>query len=379
MAEDDSASPSSDGSSPTEGSSPTDDSSPIDDSSSHAPTVGLIVNPAAGRDIRRLTGGASVSDNYAKRRTAECVLAGLQLAPDPVDALVMPDRAELGQRIVGNVDADGDLAAAGIDVSLLEMSIEGGPEDTRTAAGRFREVADAVVVLGGDGTNRDVSTAIGEVPMVSVSTGTNNVVPTPVDGTVAGAAAGLVASGAADPSAVTTRHGTLSATVAGASGEGTVSGLATMGLLDRPFIGTRAVLDVSEFVAGVTSRAFPAEIGLSGIAGGIEPCAPDAPGGVGLRFRDGGSPRTVRAITVPGVVETVTVGACRRIDAGEPWTVYVDRGVITADGEREREVSDAEVTFRVHDEGPRLVDVEAAFEAAIDAGAFRPVDVEAMR
>ncbi|MFA9516716.1 NAD(+)/NADH kinase [Halopenitus sp. H-Gu1] len=355
------------------------DSGPLRASSSDAPTVGLIVNPAAGRDIRRLTGGASVSDNYAKRQTAECVLAGLQLAPDPVEAVVMPDRADLGQRIVGNVDADGALAEAGIGVSLLEMGIEGSAADTRTAAARFRTDADAIVVLGGDGTNRDVSTAIGEVPMVSVSTGTNNVVPTPVDGTVAGAAAGLVACGAADPDAVTTRHGTLHATIAGGAGEGTVSGLATMGLLDRPFIGTRAILDVSEFIAGVTSRAFPTEIGLSGIAGAIEPCTPDDPGGVGLRFRDGASPRTVRAITVPGVVETVTVGTCRRIDAGEPWTVTVDRGVITADGEREREVSDAEVTFTVDDGGPRIVDVQAAFREATESGAFRLADVESVR
>lgn len=38
-----------------------------------------------------------------------------------------------------------------------------------------------------------------------------------------------------------------------------------------------------------------------------------------------------------------------------------------ADGEREREVSDATVTFEVRDEGPRIVDVEAVFEAAADA------------
>lgn len=52
-------------------------------------TIGLVVNPAAGRDIRRLTGGASVSNNYAKRRTAGCVLAGLTLVDD-VEVLVMP-------------------------------------------------------------------------------------------------------------------------------------------------------------------------------------------------------------------------------------------------------------------------------------------------
>ncbi|WP_254768164.1 NAD(+)/NADH kinase [Salinilacihabitans rarus] len=333
---------------------------------SDRPAVGLIVNPAAGRDIRRLTGGASVSDNYAKRRIGECVLSGLALGRDPVDALVMPDRAELGQRIAEDADADGGDGS----VRTLEMPITGTFEDTRRAARRFAEVADAVVVLGGDGTTRDVSTAIGDVPVVAVSTGTNNVVPTPVDGTVAGGAAALVATGAADPAATTRRHGTVRATIDGAAGAGTVRGLATMGLLDRQFVGTRAILDASEFVGGAVSRASPAEIGLSGVAGGLLPTRPDDSGGVGLRFESAdAADRRVRAITVPGVVSELGVADCRRLEAGESLSFAVDRGVVTADGEREREVSDATVAFEVRDDGPRLVDVEAAFEAA-DADVF---------
>ncbi|MCL9817693.1 NAD(+)/NADH kinase [Natronocalculus amylovorans] len=339
------------------------------------PTVGVIVNPAAGRDIRRLTGGASVSDNYAKRRTATCVLQGLTLAPDRIRALVMPDRADLGQRLVGGAD---DIDA---DVSLLDMQITGTPKDTRNAAEQFSDVADCVVVLGGDGTNRDVSTTIGDVPMVSISTGTNNVVPTPIDGTVAGAAAGLVATDVVDIEAVTQRHGTIEATIDGKAGSGTVSGLATMGLLDRPFIGTRAVLDVSEFVGGAVSRAFPTEIGLSGIAGGIQTCAPDDAGGLGLRFGDGpdADAHTVRAITVPGVVNTVSVSECVRIESGEPWTVSIDRGVVTADGEREREVSDAEVTFTVSDAGPQIVTIPAVFQQAVDRGVLSMQPIEQKR
>lgn len=323
-------------------------------------TVGLIVNPAAGRDIRRLTGGASVSDNYAKRRIGECVLSGLALGREPVDALVMPDRAELGQRIAASADG-----TDGGSVCVLELPITGTFEDTRRTARGFADAADAVVVLGGDGTTRDVATAIGDVPVVAVSTGTNNVVPTPVDGTVAGGAAALLATGAVDPAATTRRHGTVTATIDGASGSGTVHGLATMGVLDRQFVGTRAILDANEFVGGVVSRASPGDIGLSGVAGGLLPTRPDESGGVGLRFGPvDASDRRVRAITVPGVVSELGVAESRRLAAGERITFAVDRGVVTADGEREREVSDADVAFEVRDEGPRLVDVDAVFEAA---------------
>jgi len=122
-------------------------------------TIGLIVNPAAGRDIRRLTGGASVVDNYAKRRVAECVCDGLTVAGEPVEVLVMPDRTGIADHAVAKAPED-----EGIDATTLEMPIEESSADTRRAAARFRDEADAAVVLGGDGTTRDAALELGDVP-----------------------------------------------------------------------------------------------------------------------------------------------------------------------------------------------------------------------
>ncbi|GGC55282.1 NAD(+)/NADH kinase [Haloferax sulfurifontis] len=341
-------------------------------------TIGLVVNPAAGRDIRRLTGGASVSNNYAKRRTAGCVLAGLTLVDD-VEVLVMPDSTGLADRIVDDAPAD-------VDVEFVEMTVTASGRDSRAAAAHFADHADAVVVLGGDGTTRDVAQTIGDVPVVSISTGTNNVVPTPVDGTVAGAAAALVGSGAVSAAAATTRHGTVEVDVVRSEETTVIRGLATVGVLDRPFVGTRAILDPSDIVGGVVSRSSPAEIGLSGIAGGLVTHRPDEPGGVGFRLaRDGGDgtdapdaadaatgPATaVRAITVPGRLSTVDVVEHRVLDDGEDYAFEVDRGVISVDGEREHEVRNGTVRLRPVTDGPRLVDVEAVLERAADDGRFR--------
>ena len=52
-----------------------------------------------------------------------------------------------------------------------------------------------LITLGGDGTNRVVAKACGDIPLVPISCGTNNVFPYMVEGTVAGLAAGLVAGG----------------------------------------------------------------------------------------------------------------------------------------------------------------------------------------
>lgn len=322
-----------------------------------------MVNPAAGRDIRRLTGGASVSNNYAKRRTAECVLAGVGVVGD-ADVLVMPDTSGIADQIVASAPDD-------VEAGLLDIEPTGGPRDTRLAAARFREVADAVVVLGGDGTNRDAGTNVGDVPVVSVSTGTNNVVPTAVDGTVAGMAAAVVADGAADADTVSYRHGTAVAEVDGRTKRETVTGLATVGVVDEAFVGTRALLDAGSLLGGVASRAAPGEIGISGAAGTVHRVEPDDSGGVGVRFvPPETATRRVRAVTVPGVVSELGLDDCRRLDAGEPFVFEVETAVVSADGERELEVRDAEIAVRAVDDGPRIVDVDAALDAAAEAGFF---------
>ncbi|WP_323173457.1 NAD(+)/NADH kinase [Natrialba sp. PRR66] len=326
--------------------------------------VGLIVNPSAGRDIRRLTGGASVVDNYAKRRVAECVLDGLSLAVESPSVAVMPDKTGIASHAIAE-------APTKMDIEPVEMPITESAADTRRAAAHFRESADVVVVLGGDGTSRDAALELGDVPLVSVSTGTNNVVPTPVDGTVAGAAAAAVANDAVDADAVTYRHGRIDVRADDVTGEKRLSGLATIGIIDRPFIGTRAVIDPSELLGGVVSRAHPAAIGLTSVAGCIEPLAPNAPGGAALRLGDPTeTDRSVRAVLAPGMTTTVGIEAHEPLDWDEPATFAVTDGVVSADGERELELTDAIVSITPTADGPRLVDVDTALEAAAAAGSL---------
>ena len=51
-----------------------------------------------------------------------------------------------------------------------------------------------IIVLGGDGTHRLVAHACEEIPLVCISTGTNNVFPRFLESTVAGMAAGALAT-----------------------------------------------------------------------------------------------------------------------------------------------------------------------------------------
>jgi hypothetical protein len=327
-------------------------------------TIGLIVNPSAGRDSRRLVGSAVVSDNYAKRWAGVAVLEGLTGVEDPVEALLMPDETGIARRILENAPEE-------VAVRTLDIPVQGSREDTRAATARLRELADVVVVLGGDGTVRDVAMKAGDLPVAGISTGTNNVVPTYIDGTAAGLGAAVLATGGVDPADVTYKHGSVRGVIEDRNGKQEVMGLGTASVIDQEFTGTRAILHADDFIGGVVSRANPGDSGLSGMVGSLETKQPDAPGGIGARF---GPPdeaaRTVRAIPIPGVVDEIGVEEHRELANGDEMEFGIDRGVVSFDGERDVEVQDARIRLWSDSDGPRLVDYDELFEAATTAGCF---------
>lgn len=327
-------------------------------------TIGLIVNPSAGRDSRRLVGSAVVSDNYAKRWAGVAVLEGVTAVEEPVEALLMPDETGIARRILENAPEE-------VAVRTLDIPVQGSRKDTRRAAARLSQFADAVVVLGGDGTVRDVTMEAGDLPIAGISTGTNNVVPTYIDGTAAGLGAAVIATGGVDTGEVTYRHGTVRGVIEDQNGGREVMGLGTIGIIDQEFTGTRAILHGSDFVGGVVSRANAGDSGLSGMLGTLETKRPDVPGGIGARFSPPDeAPEAVRAIPVPGVVDRIGIAEQRELTDGEEMEFEIDRGVVSFDGERDVEVQDARIRLWPEGDGPRLVDFDALFEAATEAGCF---------
>ena len=86
--------------------------------------------------------------------------------------------------IVARAAATAELA---LDLQPLPMEVIGNASDSYEAACRLVDLgAGAIITLGGDGTNRVVAKGCDEVPLVAVSTGTNNVFPRMVEGTSPG-------------------------------------------------------------------------------------------------------------------------------------------------------------------------------------------------
>ena len=315
-----------------------------------ASLVGLIVNPEAGRDIRRLVGLASVIPHHEKAAIVRRVLRGLEAAG--VDTvLYLPDG-------VGIVAAALDGMRPGVRLEALPIRPRGRAADSTEAARLLAASgAGAIVTIGGDGTNRAVAAGCADIPLVAISTGTNNVFPAMVEGTVAGLGAGLVATGAVATAAVSRRSKRVEVRA------GTVGDFA---LVDAaacrdPFRGAAAIWDVARVRALVLARAEPWAVGLSSIGGRLHPVAADDPGGLYLEL-GGRSGRQVHAVLAPGLTADVVVSDYRLLQPGEEVTLDAAGGTIALDGERELLV-DGSATASVTRSGPVVVDVRRALSA----------------
>ena len=171
-----------------------------------APWVGIIANPVSARDIRRVIANAASLQITDRANIVLRVLACLK-ACGVERAVMMPDTGGIRGHVKRGLDRSRNRGENEFpEITLLDMPVTGTVEDSRRAASAMCQAgAAAIVVLGGDGTNRAVARIWPDAPLVPLSTGTNNVFPRLVEPTVAGAAAGLVASGAVRLDEVATR------------------------------------------------------------------------------------------------------------------------------------------------------------------------------
>ena len=320
-----------------------------------AAAVGIIANPLAGTDVRRLSSPAGHTSNAAKiaivRRIASAALEG-----GARTVLVAADASGLGERAVTLI---------GPGAVLLDEPATGTRHDTVTAArSMWKRGCAVVVVLGGDGTCRDVAIGWPGAPLIAVSTGTNNVFPQSLDPVAAGTAAGLIAAGRVPIDAVCAPAKRLVVHV----GKDEHIALVDVAVLDGSRVGSRAVVDAGRVRAVVVSISTPVASGLSSIAGRVAPLGPDDPDGVVVHV--GGVGRRVRVPVVPGSFDTVVVTAVERLQRGA-MVRFSGPAVLAFDGERDVVVG-AETTIDVTIDGggPLRIDVERVLRLAVERGAF---------
>jgi predicted polyphosphate/ATP-dependent NAD kinase len=329
-------------------------------------SVGIIANPAAGKDIRRLVARASVFDNNEKVSILRRVLVGLDAASIE-EAVIMPDYFGLGARAVEDLDLD-------LRIEILEMPMSFTPADTTLAATLMRDRGvSCIVTLGGDGTNRAVAKGCGSViPLIPLSTGTNNVFPQMVEGTIAGLAAGVVARG------VTNGPGAIKvAPKLEVIEQGEVLDIALVDavMYADQFVGSRAIWDETKLLQIVTASSESATIGLSAVGSNLIAGQVGEEQGLVIEIGSGG--RSVLAPIAPGLIRAVSVSSCRSLGPGEDVQVADGPGVLALDGERELVIrSGRRLHIRLNPDGPRVVDIPEAFRQAARRGFFEKSEVQ---
>ncbi|MGI9595957.1 MAG: diacylglycerol kinase family protein [Acidimicrobiales bacterium] len=324
-------------------------------------TVGIIANPAAGKDIRRLVSAASPVSDMAKigiiRRAAIGAVEG-----GARRLVLADDRHALARRALKGIDGiDGIVPGVEVEIAVLDLPLFSSSRDSQRAAAAMAETGvGAVIVLGGDGTHRDVAKGWRRAPMVALSTGTNNVFPRSVEATMAGHAAGLVAARSVSLDDVADDAAVIDVEVESVDGESREDlGLVDVALTAGAFVGSRAVWEVGALRELVTAIAEPSSVGLSAIAAAVAPTDRRARTGVHVSFPDEARPATacVRCAIAPGSYADIAIAGHRRLGPDDE-VVLTGPGVLSFDGERDLVMAPGEqARIRVSDGGPRVIDV----------------------
>lgn len=318
---------------------------------SGAPTgiVGLISNPMAGKDIRRLVSAASPVSDMAKIGIIRRALIGA-FEGGATKVIVSDDRNALARRAMEGLD----MPIEPLDLAILSSS----RDSTRAAEAMEQAGVSTVIILGGDGTHRDVAKGWRDAAMVTLSTGTNNVFPRAVESTLAGHAAGLVASGTVSLPDCARRAQVLDVTIDDGR---TDLALVDIGLTSEKFTGSRAVWQIDTLQELVAAIAEPASVGLSSIAAAVAPLERTESGAVHVTFGAVGDPGVVaaRCPIAPGRYETVGIAGHRRFASGDS-VEFSGSGVMSFDGERDVVLSDNTATVTIAADGPWVIDVAQA-------------------
>tara|TARA_B100000029_G_scaffold515482_1_gene622696 strand:+ start:9892 stop:10893 length:1002 start_codon:yes stop_codon:yes gene_type:complete len=329
-------------------------------------SVGIIANPSASKDIRRIVSQGRVVPDWEKVNIIRRALFGIA-STGIRKVITMPDSAGLCLR----ASDDPNLSLTVETLDMPAYYVEG--DTTRAAELMQKSNIGSLVTLGGDGTNRAVAKGSSAIPIVPISTGTNNVFPSLTEGTLAGIAAGLVAQNIIDLPLVSTVSKVLKIDVDDNFKD---IALIDVALSKERFLASRAIWDLSTLYDVFLTRAEPSSIGLSSIGARLQPISQQDNHGIRYSLsNDDTEPKcnTIRVMApiAPGMVSQVNILNWQTIGLGirailpkKPYTVALD-------GERSFTVtSDEELSITLERNGPPVIDVDEILQAAAKIGAF---------
>jgi hypothetical protein len=188
-----------------------------------------------------------------------------------------------------------------------------------------------------------------------------------VEGTIAGLAAGLIASHDVEIDRVS--HDSKRMEI---YQEGKLIDIALVDVVVTSdlFIGSRALWDPAKIREIVLARAEPGSIGMSAIGSQIQPIGLEEEKGMHLLIGPDGT--NVLAPVAPGLVTQICIHEYQVLGIGDEVTLEALPSTVALDGERTlKGFPEHPMTVRLTNNGPRVVDIDACMKEGIQTGAFR--------
>lgn len=335
--------------------------------------IGIVANPASGKDIRRLVAYATAMDNNDKVNIVRRIIMGL-CHTDVDTVYYMREYYGIVETALKGMYSQHRHVADNIRFISIETLVLGIELDTILAVEAMRDRGvKCIITLGGDGTNRAVAKSCQDVPLIPISTGTNNVFPSMIEGTIAGMAAGAYAGGSLleDEKYIqkTKRLEILK------NGEIIDMALIDAVTLRSREVASRAVWKVEAFDQVFLSCCTGESIGMSAIGGQLDEVSKRAPEGFYVECSPEGE--CVYAPIAPGLMEPVHVMKWEKIEIGEELPIRTVPCVIAVDGERDITVEEnSSLSVRLTWNGPKLLNISEVLRSARKGKLFftRPED-----
>lgn len=326
--------------------------------------IGIIANPSSGKDIRRIVAQATVFDNMEKVNIVQRILSVIYTS-GLRDVYMMPDAFHISQKASTNIKRSMKID---FDIKNLDINFSNDQQDSTQAAKLLCEMgASCIITLGGDGTNRAVAKSCGNIPLIPVSTGTNNVFPMMLEGTMAGMAAVIAERDYAGHYLKVTRRKRLNIIK---NDEMVDIALVDAAITDDMFVGARALYDPEVLSELIVTVAKPDCLGMSAIAGSVYPVEETESHGLYLEMGQSGELETWVPMA-PGIMKRIKFTKYKKVNPGERIKIKAQEGMVALDGERE-------VSFNKNDKieveltpwGPKVIDIHKSLKAASKGGFF---------
>ena len=335
------------------------------------PTVGIIANPVSARDIRRVIANATSLQITDRANIVLRVLACLK-ACGVGQVVMMPENGGIRQHVRRGVERSRNLGEHEFpELAYLDMTVSGTVDDTVRAADLMRQRnVDAIVVLGGDGTHRAVVSRSGDIPIAGISTGTNNAFPEHREPTITGLAVGLAVTKQVPASVAFAPNKKLVVRINDNAAE---IALVDVALVTDRVVGARALWKPETFRELFVTFADPEVIGMSAIAGLLEPVKRSEPGGLHVLLAPvEEAPLTLSVPIAPGYMRPIGIAGWQRLVAGKSYGPQIAAGSVALDGERELSFSERDrVKIALEEDAFRTVNVAAVMDYAVRHGLMR--------